>query len=284
MKITFLGIGLMGKAMVERLLDKQYDVTVWNRTKLKAESLRSKGAEVAESTSEAIAKGEVLITMLTEFNAVSAVLFSDKNNFTGKTVIQMSTIAPGESLIIKERVEQAGGEYIEAPVLGGVAQIPQGKLIPMVGSTKELYEKWFPFLQVFGEEVHYIGEVGKGAAAKLACNQLIATIVTSFAMSLGYIQSQGIDVETFMKIIRPSGYYAPAYDKKLESMVNRDYANTNFALKNLLKDVNLAIGEFTLGGLEISVLESVGKILNDGMRQHLSDLDYASLYEVIHPK
>jgi 3-hydroxyisobutyrate dehydrogenase len=284
MKIAFLGLGLMGKLMAERLLEKKYDVTVWNRTLSKARSLKTKGAKVAVKSADAIRECDVIITMLSDFNAVSSSLFSEKNNFSGKTVIQMSTIAPGESCIIMERVEQAGGEYIEAPVLGGIAQIPSGKLIPMVGGKKKLFDKWKTFLGIFGEEIHYMGEVGKGSAAKLACNQLIATMVSSFAMSLGYIQSQGIDVETFMKIIRPSGYYAPAYDKKLESMVNRDYTNTNFALKNLLKDVNLAISEFSSSGLEISPLEAVGKILNEAMRQRLSDLDYAALYEVIHPR
>ena len=118
-------------------------------------------------------------------------------------MIQMSTIAPEESLTAMKKVEQLGGEYIEAPVLGGIAQIPVGQLIPMVGGTVELYNKWKKFLENFGDSVYHMGQVGKGAATKLACNQLIATMVTSFAMSLGYIQSEGIDVETFMKIIRP---------------------------------------------------------------------------------
>jgi 3-hydroxyisobutyrate dehydrogenase len=96
----------------------------------------------------------------------------------------MSTIAPGESEILSERVEHLGGEYIEAPVLGGLGQIPEGKLLPMVGSTKEQFEKWKPFLENFAESVNYMGEVGKGAAAKLACNQLIASLITSFVMPL----------------------------------------------------------------------------------------------------
>ncbi len=283
MKVTFLGIGLMGKLMAERLLEKGYDVTVWNRTASKTESLKEKGAAVASNPSEAIGKSKVIITMLSDFIAVSNVLFAEKNDFEGKTVIQMSTISPGESCIVKERVEQSGGEYIEAPVLGGIAQIPQGKLIPMVGGEESLYKKWKPFLENFAEEVHYMGKAGKGAATKLACNQLIATMVSSFSMSLGYIQSQGIDIETFMKIIRPSGYYAPAYDRKLESMVTRDFKNTNFALKNLLKDANLARGEFAGSGVNTAILDSVGEILREGVKQNLSELDYAALHEVIYP-
>jgi 3-hydroxyisobutyrate dehydrogenase len=108
-------------------------------------------------------------------------------------------------------------------------------------------------------------------------------MVSSFSMSLGYVQSQGVDVETFMKIIRPSGYYAPAYDKKLESMVSRNFKNTNFALKNLLKDVNLARGEFAGNGVNTLVIDSVAEILREGMKQNLSELDYAAMYNVIFP-
>ena len=284
MKIAFLGIGLMGKLMAERLLEKGYDVTVWNRTAAKAESLKSKGAKIASKPSVAVHESELIITMLSDFIAVSNVLFGEKINFKGKTIIQMSTISPGESCIAKERIENSGGEYLEAPVLGGLAQIPHGKLITMVGGKEESFKKWKLFLENFAEEVHYMGEVGKGAAAKLACNQLIATMVASFSMSLGYVQSEGIDVETFMKIIRPSGYYAPAYDKKLESMVARNFTGTNFALKNLLKDVNLARGEFSGNEVDTTVLDSVANILKAGVKQNLSELDYAAMFNVIYPK
>jgi len=283
-KVAFLGIGLMGGLMVQRLLENGIDVTVYNRTASKAESLKAKGAVVAAISSDAIAACDVIIVMVTDFNAVSEVLFNEKVSYQSKTVIQMSTIGPDESLTVMKRIEEYGGEYLEAPVLGGIAQIPAGQLIPMVGGTQEQFNKWKKFLENFGKSVYYLGQVGKGAAAKLACNQLIATMVTSFAMSLGYIQSEGIDVETFMKIIRPSAYYAPAFDRKLESMLKSDYTYTNFSLKNLLKDVNLAKNEFSQNGVNVTTLGSVAKILEEGINRGLSYLDYSALYEVIRSK
>ncbi|MCL4549033.1 MAG: NAD(P)-dependent oxidoreductase [Bacteroidetes bacterium] len=281
MKVAFLGTGLMGGLMVQRLLEKGFDVTAYNRTVSKAEGLKAKGAKVVAKSSDAIASCDVTIVMVADFNAVSAVLFNEEVSFKNKTVIQMSTIGPSESQTVQKRVEQSGGEYLEAPVLGGVAQIPVGQLIPMVGGTAEQFNKWKKFLENFAESVYYIGPVGKAASAKLACNQLIATMVSSFAMSLGYVQSEGIDVETFMKIIRPSAYYAPAYDRKLESMLTHDYTNTNFTLKNLLKDVKLAQGEFSKNGVDVTTLDSVAEILKEGITRNLSELDYAALYEVI---
>ncbi len=281
MKIAFLGTGLMGGLMAKRLIQKGFDVTVYNRTPSKTESLKAQGAKVALKPYEAINKCDVIILMVADYNAVSALLFGEKLSFENKIVIQMSTIGSDESLVVKDKIEQSGGEYIEAPVLGGIAQIPAGQLIPMVGSTVEQFNKWKEFLKNFGESVYYIGKVGKAASAKLACNQLIATMITSFAMSLAYIRSEGIDVETFMKIIRPSAYYAPAYDRKLENMTNHDYTNTNFSLKNLLKDVILAEDEFSKNGVDVTTLNSVSEILKEGIRKDLSDLDYSALYEVI---
>lgn len=283
MKIAFLGTGLMGQKMAERLLEKGFNVTVWNRTKSKTENLKMKGADVAQTPSEAIIKSELIITMLSDFNAVCSVLFSEENNFGGKTVLQMSTIAPDESEILCDRVEQFDGEYLEAPVLGGLGQIPEGKLLPMVGSTKEQFEKWKPFLENFAESVNYMGEVGKGAAAKLACNQLIASLVTSFAMSLGYIQNEKIDVDAFMNVIRQSSYFAPAFDRKLNNMISRDFSNTNFPLKHLLKDINLALKEFFNNGINTIPLEGVKNIFLEAMRRNYSEQDYSALYSIINP-
>lgn len=283
MKIGFIGIGLMGSLMAERLLVKGYSLVIWNRTIEKTEKLKNKGANVAENPSAVISHSDLIITMLSDFTAVTSVLFSGKNSFNGKTVLQMSTISPGESIILSERVKLLGGEYVEAPVLGGLAQIPEGKLLPMFGGTKEQFKKWKPFLENFAETITYMGEVGKGSSAKLACNQLIATLIAAFSMSLGYMIKEGIDVESFMQVLRPSSYYVPAFDRKLNNMVTRDFTDTNFPLKHLLKDINIAKREFYDKGINTDVLEQVKDVLADAVRNGLSDSDYSAKHNIINP-
>lgn len=281
MKIAFLGTGLMGNLMAERLIKNNFELTVWNRTKSKTGNLKSIGAIVAETPSNAIKHCDLIITMLSDYSAVQQVLSDNEISYLGKTLIQMGTIGPQESISIKNIIEAGGGEYLEAPVLGGLAQIPDGKLLPMVGSSKVQFDKWKSFLMVFGESVVYTGEVGKGAAVKLACNQLIASLLTSFSMSLGYITAQNIDPEIFMKIIRPSSYYVPAFDRKLENMISHDYSNTNFPLKHLLKDVKLAKTEFTNFGINTDVLRQIENVLIAGLNNHLGEKDYSALHEII---
>ncbi|MFH1196164.1 MAG: NAD(P)-dependent oxidoreductase [bacterium] len=284
MKIAFLGTGLMGGLMCERLLGKSFDLIVWNRTISKTDKLKSLGAEIAASPEDAILKGDLIIIMLSEYNAIIDVLSNCPPDLSKKTFLQMSTIAPGESINLKGRIEKLGGEYLEAPVLGGIAQILEGNLLPMVGSRIEQFEKWKHFLENFGETIVHFGEVGKAASAKLACNQLIASMLTSFSMSLSYVQEMGIDIEKFMTILRPSAYYAPAFDKKLANMIDRDFSKTNFPLKHLLKDVNLVFSELENANINTSSLETVKNILVEGMREGFAEEDYSVLYNIVHKK
>lgn len=283
MKIAFLGTGLMGEPMAFRLLKANYSLYVFNRTISKTERLKKHQAKVFTSPEEAVKEPSVIITMLTDYNAITEVLFKNKNNFKGKTLIQMSTISPHESLLLKERFETAGGVYIEAPVLGSTQQAEAGELIVMVGCDSENFNQVKKILKNFGSTVLYVGETGKASALKLALNQLIPSLLSAFAMSLAYVMNNGIDVNIFMEILRKSALYAPTFDKKLPNMLKRDFDKANFPLKHMLKDVNLIYQEFQNSDINTDIIESVRKILVNSMNANLSDKDYSALYNIIHP-
>ncbi|MCX7798023.1 MAG: NAD(P)-dependent oxidoreductase [Melioribacter sp.] len=283
MKIAFLGTGLMGEPMAFRLLKANYNLYVYNRTLSKTERLKKHQAKVFSSPEEAVKEPSIIITMLTDYNAISEVLFRDKINFKGKTLIQMSTISPQESLLIKERIENSEGEYLEAPVLGSIQQAEAGELIVMVGGNLESFNKWKKILKNFGQTVLYIGDVGKASSLKLALNQLIPSLLASFAMSLAYVIQKGIDVNTFMEILRKSALYAPTFDKKFPNMIKRDFDKANFPLKHMLKDINLILQEFQNSNINVQMVECIKNILMNAVESNLSDKDYSALYNVIHP-
>jgi len=283
MKIAFLGTGLMGEPMAFRLLKANYSLHVFNRTISKTERLKKHQAKVFTSPEEALKEPSVIITMLTDYNAIAEVLFKNKNNFKGKTLIQMSTISPHESLLLKERFENAGGVYIEAPVLGSTQQAEAGELIVMVGCDSENFSQIKKILKNFGSTVLHVGEPGKASALKLALNQLIPSLLSAFGMSLAYVLTKGIDVNIFMEILRKSALYAPTFDKKLPNMLKRDFDKANFPLKHMLKDVNLIYQEFQNSSINTEIVESVRKILINSMDANLSDKDYSALYNIIHP-
>lgn len=283
-KIAFFGTGLLGDPMAHRLLEAKYDVVVYNRTTIKTDSLKNSGAEVVLNPAEAFEKAKVFITMLTDYHAIEAVIFSEPSRkFKGKTWIQMSTISPVESLLLKQQFEEAGGEYMEAPVLGSIVQAKLRTLVILYGGLLAQFKHWVSFLKVFGEHVIRIGNVGKATAAKLALNQLIASLTSAFAMSLGYIRESGVNVKRFMDILRGSALYAPTFDKKLNRMVNRNFDNPNFPVKHLLKDVDLMLAEFGKKGINIAPLEGVQKILLKAITDGQADMDYSALYNTVHP-
>lgn len=283
MKIAFLGTGLMGEPMAHRLLDAGNQLYVFNRTTLKTEKLCSKGAVLCFKPTDAIKQSELVITMLSDFTVLCDILCCRKEpNFKGKTVIQMSTISPDESLLLKERIELYEGEYLEAPVLGSIPQATDGSLQIMVGSTAKQFEKYKPVFEIMGKQIVHTGQAGSASSIKLALNQLIATTMTSFCMSLGYLKEKQVDTEKFMELLRASSLYAPNYDRKLPNIMNRNFDNTNFPLKHLLKDINLIENQFANSGIDTNTIDSVKTILEKSVYQKLAEKDYSAFYNIIH--
>ncbi|MBD2004012.1 MULTISPECIES: NAD(P)-binding domain-containing protein [Cyanophyceae] len=286
MKVGFLGTGLMGQPMVKRLLEAKISVVAYNRTQSKLTPLRDAGAKIADSPQEAIRESECVILMLTNATAIYDTLLSEasRQELKGRTVVQMGTISPSDSKAIASEVVAAGGEYIEAPVLGSIPEAEAGKLMVMVGASGEQFQKWLPLLKNFGSEPLYIGEIGAAAAVKLALNQLIASLTSTFALSLGFVQNQGVEVDKFMQILRQSALYAPTFDKKLQRMLDRNYENPNFPTKHLLKDTNLFLSEAKSESLNVSSLEGIREILELAQNMGLADDDYSALFSAINPK
>ncbi|WP_013323308.1 NAD(P)-dependent oxidoreductase [Gloeothece verrucosa] len=284
MKIGFLGTGLMGEPMVQRLLSAGLPVIAYNRTPSKLKPLEQAGASVTASVEEAIQQSDCLILMLTNAQAIEEILLSENRSLANRTVIQMSTIAPFESKAIQQAVIERGGDYLEAPVLGSIPEAQQGSLIVMVGASQEQFQQWLGVLKNFGSEPVLIGPVGSASAMKLALNQLIAALTTAFALSLGFLQRQDVDIDQFMAILRTSAVYAPTFDKKLKRMIERNFANPNFKSQHLLKDVNLFLQQAQELDLNLSSLEGVHQIIQAAINLGMEQEDYSALYSVINPE
>lgn len=283
--IGFIGTGLMGLPMAQRLLEHQLPVVAYNRTTEKLTPLRAQGAIIAPSVADLLQQVDGVMVMLTNAAAIHDTLLSEaaRSHLRNRTVIQMSTIAPSESREIQQAILAVGGDYLEAPVLGSIPQVEAGNLQVMVGGTAEQMQNWQSLLQHFGT-VQRIGDVGAASALKLALNQLIGALTTAFALSLGFVQRQGGDIETFMQILRDSALYAPTFDKKLDRMVDRNFADPNFPTKHLLKDMTLFLQEAAASGLRVNSLEGVCQILDMACNDGLADVDYSALFAAVNPE
>ena len=283
MKIAFLGTGLMGEPMAQKLIDAQLSLIVYNRTQSKLTALKAAGARIANTPTEAIKNSEIIILMLSNAAAIADVLLARDTLplLKSRTVIQMGTIAPKQSKEIGEQIVRNGGEYLEAPVLGSIPQVKTGELLVMVGSSPEQFTKYSPILKHFGPEPIHVGTVGKAAAMKLALNQLIAALTAAFSLSLSFVQKEGVEVDRFMEILRQSALYAPTFDKKISRMRDRNFENPNFPTKHLLKDTNLFLEEAGEIGLDTTGLEGIQKLIKKAIDNGFSDSDYSAIFAAI---
>jgi 3-hydroxyisobutyrate dehydrogenase len=282
--ILCIGAGGLISHIAPTLVRKTHrDLVVFNRTRERTRQLASSGIAVADSVESAVDGAKYVVLMLSDAAAITSVLLSGALRLTGKTVVQMGTISPEQSIELMGRFANLGAEYCEAPVLGSVPEANDGKLIVMVGASSEQYERLMPLLSSFGPQPILVGTVGAAAALKLAMNQLIAALTASFALSLGFVQRYGIEVDVFMKVLRASALYAPTFDKKLPRMLAHDYGNPNFPTKHLSKDVALFIDSAKRQGLNTAAIEGVRAIVESALDLDLADSDYSAIFESISP-
>ena len=286
MKIGLIGTGLMGYPMAEKILDNNFALSVFNRTKSKAEPLKSKGASVIDNPVQIFEQSEIIILMLSQYSAIEDILNAKniKEKMYGKCIIQMSTISPLESQKIESLCIKNNCTYLEAPVLGSINEVINGKLLVLVGGDENLYQKYLPVFKIFGSNIFYIGIVGKASALKLALNQLIVSLTAAFSVSHSYIKKNEIDSELFMDIVRKSALYAPTFDKKFANYENQNFDKTNFPLQLMLKDVRLVKDEADRFEIDSGLLQAVELIIRKAIKKGFEDKDYSSLYMGIYDK
>jgi 3-hydroxyisobutyrate dehydrogenase len=287
MKTAVLGLGLMGSEIALRLKRQGIEVACWNRGAERARSARERGLAVMETAAEAMAASDLVILVLSDCDAIRETLLDQPDAagvLSGRILLQMGTIGPAESRDIAARVESRGARYLEAPVLGSLPEVREGRLIVMAGGDPVLFEQCLPVLRDLSRDPQLIGGVGAGAALKLAMNQLIAGLTATFALSLGLVRSEGIDVQQFMTLLRGSALHARTFDKKLDKYLSHDYGAANFPLKHLLKDIRLFRQVAEQIGLDTALLGALEAACERAEAQGYGDQDYSALYEAISPR
>ncbi|NQW39500.1 MAG: NAD(P)-dependent oxidoreductase [Cyanobacteria bacterium] len=281
MEITLVGSGLLGTAIGERLLARGYRLHVWNRRQERAQALVAAGAQLASSPAEAVAAGELVITVLSDGPITAEVLLNQAGTaLPGRLVLQVATIAPAESRDLAIALQQRGARYLETPVLGSRPEALAGGLQVMVGGELADLERARRVLMALGGEPRHLGPVGAALHTKLALNQLIASLTHSFSLALHMVQQAGVEVETFMAILRESALYAPTFDKKLAKELADDYSNPNFPTAHLRKDLQLFLTAAAALQLETQGLRGLAELLERATAAGLDELDYSSLHRL----
>jgi len=208
MKIGIAGTGRMGAAIAQRLLALGHEVSVWNRTRTKAEALAAQGASVADTPAALTRAVDVVITILTDATAIEQTYDGPDGLLSvsahGKTFIDMSTVRPGVERALAQRVRAAGGALVECPVGGTVDPAREGKLLGLVGGSDADVARVRPLLESLCRRVEHLGPIGAGAAGKLAINLPLMVFWQSFGEALALVQPLGVAPERLIDLFADS--------------------------------------------------------------------------------
>jgi len=241
-KIGFIGIGNMGKPMATNLLRAGYSLSIFNRRREKCEALTALGAEVAESPQHVAESTKVVITMLSDTQAVEQVLFGEKGVVLslkpGSTVIDMSTISPVATVEFARRLEALGFQMLDAPVSGGEKGAVAGTLGIMVGGRRSTFEECHPLFHTVGKTVTYVGPSGHGQKTKLV-NQLVgATNLLGAVEGLRLARAAGLDLETTLQAVS-SGAASSWMLANLGPLILKEEFCPGFSIRLQHKDLKL---------------------------------------------
>lgn len=280
-KVAVLGLGLMGSAIAENLLNRKHEVHVYNRSGSKARPLAALGA-VVHSTPFAAVKSdvEIAITMVTDQNVIREIAFGRDGFLEGMTTgsiwIDMSTILPEASIEHAGECNKRGIERLDAPVLGGPQLAAKGELVIVVGGVKETYTRHLNFLRQLGKEVIYIGPQGAGHKIKLACNLYLAILGSGFSEALVFAEKLGINGEDFVNVVNKTHHKTGYTEAKGMNVVHNIFTPT-FTLGMMRKDLALVQSEATIYNMSLPIASSVLNLYTSAMNHGLTESDYSSI-------
>jgi 3-hydroxyisobutyrate dehydrogenase-like beta-hydroxyacid dehydrogenase len=285
-RVAFCGLGIMGGPMAANLADAGFALSVYTRTREKAERFASEhdNATAAASPREAAEGASTVITMVPDSPEVEEVLLGGDGAIhglaEGALAIDMSTIAPTAARAIGERLDDDGVAFLEAPVSGSRPKAEAGTLTIMVGGEEAAFERAQPLFDAMGELIVHVGPRGHAQLAKLLTNTMGAIHAAALAESVLMVEKAGIDPEAFLKVAAGSAGNSTVLGLKGEPMFERDFTPL-FKLEHMLKDVRHCLDEARALGVELrlgSLVEPFyAKAAQDG---HAED-DFAAVIRAL---
>ena len=275
--IGFCGLGRMGAPMAARLLDAGHDVSVWNRTPQRAESLVQNGAVQAASPAEAASGAEIVVTMLADPRALEQVVFGPEGVAAGArpgtTVVEMSTIGVDAVRSLAARLPE-GVDLVDAPVLGSVPQATEGTLKIFVGGDHSAFERCLPVLEAMGTPRH-LGSLGAGAAMKLVANSTLGVLMCGLAEALALADTLGLEESAVLDVLAESPIGATVKSKRAK--VESGVYEANFTLALAAKDLGLVTSAAEAAGLQLRLAPAAREWLEVANAAGLGDLDYSAV-------
>ena len=256
MRVAVLGTGIMGAPMARNLRKAGHEVRAWNRSTDKAEALAGDGVEPVAEIADAARGADVVVTMLSDGDAVESVVDEALEAMDGAVLVQTSTIGPDATTRVAERAAAAGIPFVDAPVLGTKAPAEEGKLIVLASGPEDVRERVEPVFDAVGAKTLWVGEAGAGSRLKLVINTWLLALTEGLAEAIALAEALEVDPQTFLDAIDGGPMGPPYASMKGKLMIERDFP-PSFPLELALKDARLALEAAEKQGLRVGLLAAV---------------------------
>jgi len=280
--LGFIGVGNIGAPMCHHLLDRGYDVSIYDVNPEALEQFRGTGAKPASSLTELARSADVVILSLPNSAIVEQVVFDEgglaEGLSDGKVLIDTSSSKPSSTRRIAEHLSEKGVHMLDAPVSGGVLRAKEGTLAVMVGGEKEVFNRCSEILRSFGEQAFYVGDHGTGHLAKALNNLLSATTLASAAEVVLLGARAGLDPEKLIEVVNASSGRSNSTEVKFPSYILNRAFDDGFGIGLMNKDVKIALdtaGEF---GFPTLIGSTVGQVWQTAVAQGFGSESHTAIY------
>ena len=283
--VGFVGLGIMGSRQAANLAKAGYELTVFNRTRERAEAwVAEHGGQVAGSPREVAERSDIVITMVVDGAQVEEMILGEDGALSGARqgtlFVDMSTIAPATARSLAERLAADGHAFVDAPVTGSSPKAEAGTLTIMVGGAESDVARARPLFEVMGEKIVHAGEAGQGQAVKVLSQGVTAVNCATLAQAITVGRRIGLDLEALLEVMTGGSSDSTMRELKGRPMVDHDIP-VLFKLEHMLKDVVLCLEESRSAGASFPFAGLAGELYSAGVGRGLGQQDFASVVEVV---
>jgi 3-hydroxyisobutyrate dehydrogenase-like beta-hydroxyacid dehydrogenase len=283
-KLGYVGLGVMGGRMADRLIAKGHTVIGYNRTRDKAQWLIDRGMTWADTPRAVAEAADAVFVMVTDSAALDAVTRGPDGILAGlgpgKLLIDMSTVSPAVSRAVAAEVTERGADMVDAPVSGSPATLEQGKLTMMVGGTREAFERVKPLLDDIGPKVTHVGDQGLAVSMKIAMNLSLAVQMLAFSEGVLLAEKSGIDRKTAVEVLTNSVIASPMIQYR-GPMVLGLPDEAWFTVTLMQKDMSLALEMGRRLSVPLPTTAVTNEFLTAARGAGLADKDFAAVFHLL---
>ena len=278
-KLGFIGLGNMGSRIAKRLLDHGYPLTVYDLDGAKAQAIAAQGGIVAKNVMELAGTVDVLLTCLTNDEAVESVFTKSEGIFAGARpdtiVLEMSTISPETSRELHTLGARSGVEVMDVAISGSTPAAEAGVLTLLVGGDSEVFNAAEPIFQAIAKQFHLLGRPGSGTTMKLVVNTLLGVGMQAIAEAVVLGEKAGLDRERLLEVLSKTAVIAPAHLGKLARVATNDYS-PQFPLRLMNKDFQLILKTAAQESVSMPVTEAAFRVNSDELA-HGEEEDFSAV-------